>query len=68
MQLKLRYADFTTLTRRRTLATPTQDARAIREAAGACLKRVPLARRIRLLGVRIGGLSPVSGGAVAPAW
>jgi DNA polymerase-4 len=35
----------------------TGDADAIRRAAGECLKRVPLDRRMRLLGVRIGGLS-----------
>ncbi|MGA0024595.1 MAG: DNA polymerase IV, partial [Burkholderiales bacterium] len=29
----------------------------IRRAAGECLKRVPLDRRIRLLGVRVGALS-----------
>jgi len=55
--LKLRYDDFKTLTRDQTLAAPTQDARAIRRAAGECLKRVPLERRIRLLGVRVGALS-----------
>src|SRR5258706_520495 len=41
----------------RTLDAPTGDAAAIRRAAGECLKRVPLDRRIRLLGVRVGSLS-----------
>jgi DNA polymerase-4 len=63
--LKLRYDDFRTVTRDQTIASPTQDAQTIRRAAGECLKRVPLDRRIRLLGVRIGGLSP-AGVAVAP--
>ncbi len=54
--LKLRYDNFKTLTRDRTIDAPTQDARTIRRAAGECLKRVPLDRRIRLLGVRIGAL------------
>ena len=54
--LKLRYDNFKTLTRDRTIAQPTQDARTIRRAAGECLKRVPLDRRIRLLGVRVGAL------------
>ena len=54
--LKLRYDDFKTVTRDQTIAAPTQDARAIRRAAGECLKRVPLDRRIRLLGVRVGAL------------
>jgi DNA polymerase IV len=54
--LKLRYDNFKTLTRDRTIPQPTQDARTIRRAAGECLKRVPLERRIRLIGVRVGGL------------
>ena len=54
--LKLRYDNFKTLTRDRTIPEPTQDARAIRRAASECLKRVPLERSIRLLGVRISGL------------
>jgi DNA polymerase IV len=54
--LKIRYDDFKTVTRDQTIATPTQEARAIRRAAGECLKRVPLDRRIRLLGVRVGAL------------
>lgn len=56
--LKLRYDNFKTLTRDHTIAVPTQDARTIRRAAGECLKRVPLDRRIRLLGVRVGALCP----------
>jgi DNA polymerase IV len=55
--IKLRYDNFKTLTRDCTLDAPTRDAGAIRRAAGECLKRVPLERRIRLLGVRVGGLS-----------
>ena len=55
--LKLRYDNFKTITRDRTLDAPTGDAAAIRRAAGECLKRVPLDRRIRLLGVRVGTLS-----------
>ncbi len=63
--LKLRYDDFKTVTRDQTIAAPTQDARAIRRAAGECLKRVPLDRRIRLLGVRVGALCIVDGSAPA---
>ena len=55
--IKLRFEDFRTVTRDLTLPEPTADAAAIRRAAGACLKRVDLARRIRLLGVRAGSLS-----------
>jgi len=63
--LKLRFANFQTVTRDQTIAVPTQDAQAIRRAAGECLKRVLLTRRIRLLGVRVGGLVPEAD--VAPA-
>ncbi len=55
--LKLRYDNFKTVTRDHTLMEPTGDATIIRRAAGECLKRVPLDRRIRLLGVRVGALS-----------
>jgi DNA polymerase-4 len=64
--LKLRYDDFRTVTRDRTIDAPTQDAREIRRTAGECLKRVPLERRIRLLGVRVGALYP-EGAAMAPS-
>jgi len=64
--LKLRYSDFKTVTRDLTIAAPTQDANVIRRAAGECLKRVTLDRRIRLLGVRIGTLCPAEAVSVAP--
>jgi DNA polymerase-4 len=54
--IKLRYADFQTLTRDITLERPTADAETIRSAARACLKRVSLDRRLRLLGVRVASL------------
>ncbi|HQR12297.1 MAG TPA: DNA polymerase IV [Casimicrobiaceae bacterium] len=56
--LKLRFADFKTVTRDQTLDRPTQDAQTIRRVAGECLKRVALDRRIRLLGVRASALMP----------
>ena len=56
--IKLRYDNFETVTRDHTLEQPIHGAVEIRGAAGQCLKRVPLTRRIRLLGVRIGGLVP----------
>lgn len=55
--LKLRFDNFKTVTRDCTIDEPTGDAMRIRRAAGQCLKRVALDRRIRLLGVRIGALS-----------
>jgi DNA polymerase-4 len=54
--IKLRFEDFKTVTRDLTIALPTNEAATIRLAAGLCLKRVDLARRIRLLGVRVGAL------------
>ena len=55
--LKLRFDNFRTVTRDQTLPAPTGDARVIRRAAGECARRVPLERRIRLLGVRVSALS-----------
>ncbi len=54
--IKLRYDDFKTATRDQTLDACIDDAKAIRQAAGQCLKRVPLERKLRLLGVRVGSL------------
>lgn len=54
--LKLRFEDFRTVTRAKTIAEPTADPSVIRRAAGECLKRVDLSKRIRLLGVRVGAL------------
>ncbi len=54
--IKLRFDDFKTVTRDLTLPAAVADAEAIRHAAGLCLKRVDLSRRLRLLGVRAGGL------------
>jgi DNA polymerase-4 len=64
--IKLRYDDFRTVTRDVTLPAPTDDAVAIRQAAGACLRRVPLERRLRLLGVRVSALSPRGAASAAP--
>lgn len=58
--IKLRYDDFKSVTRDQTLLTYTADAKAIRTAAGQCLKRVDLTRRLRLLGVRVGSLISAS--------
>jgi len=55
--IKLRYEDFHTVTRDFTLPAPTSDAAAIRRAAEECLRRVPLNRKLRLLGVRASALS-----------
>jgi len=55
--IKLRYADFRSITRDQTVTEHIADARAIRRIAGQCLKRVDLTRRLRLLGVRVGSLA-----------
>jgi DNA polymerase-4 len=55
--IKLRFDDFRTVTRDLTLPGATADAAEIRRAAGLCLKRVELGRRLRLLGVRVGTLA-----------
>jgi DNA polymerase-4 len=54
--IKLRFEDFKTVTRDMTIEAATDEATTIRLAAGLCLKRVDLARRIRLLGVRVSAL------------
>ena len=67
--IKLRFDDFKGVTRDLTLPAHTLDARTIRRAAGECLKRVDLSRRLRLLGVRAGALARLSDlvGQAAPA-
>lgn len=54
--IKLRFEDFKTVTRDMTIEQATDDPATIRLAAGLCLKRVDLQRRIRLLGVRVSAL------------
>ncbi len=54
--IKLRYDNFQSVTRDQTLTAYVNQAQAIRQAAGQCLKRVDLTRRLRLLGVRVGSL------------
>ena len=54
--IKLRYSDFQAVTRDVTLPLGVREGLDIRKAAGECLKRMPLTRPIRLLGVRASGL------------
>ncbi len=56
--IKLRFADFHTVTRDFTLTAHTADPATIRRAAGECLRRISLEKRLRLLGVRVSSLSP----------
>jgi DNA polymerase IV len=51
--LKVKYADFSQVTRRVTLELPTDDDRAIFETARAQLARVELAQPVRLTGVSV---------------
>ncbi|MDH6593222.1 DNA polymerase-4 [Variovorax sp. TBS-050B] len=66
--IKLRYDDFKIATRDQTIDRFTNDAKTIRHTGGLCLKRVPLERPLRLLGVRVGALARAdSPEALAPA-
>ncbi len=56
--IKLRFDNFQSLTRDITLEHYTADAKTIRQTAGQCLKRAPLTKKLRLLGVRVGSLRP----------
>jgi DNA polymerase-4 len=58
ISIKLRYDDFQIVSRNVTLPQAVADAAAILQAARECLKRVPLQRKLRLLGVRASTLEP----------
>ena len=55
--LRVKYSDFTALTRRTTLERPTDDDHAIVEAARRLLDRVDLARPVRLTGISVSGFA-----------
>jgi DNA polymerase-4 len=55
--IKIRFEDFQTVTRDVTIPASTDDAAIIRKAAGGCLKRLALDKKIRLLGVRVSALT-----------
>jgi DNA polymerase-4 len=55
--VKVKYADFTLLTRRLTLPEPVQDTDSLHQAAARLLERFPLeARRVRLTGLSVAGM------------
>lgn len=56
ISIKLRFEDFRTITRDFSLPAYTNDSARIRQAAGECLRRVPLQKKIRLLGVKVSAL------------
>jgi DNA polymerase-4 len=64
--VKLRFDDFRTVTRELSLPQPVATAADIRLWAGRCLKRAPLERRLRLLGVRAGAPRPADEPDAAP--
>jgi DNA polymerase-4 len=55
--VKIRFSDFQTQTRARTLPEPTDDLETLRREAFACLNRFELKKKVRLVGVRAGRLS-----------
>jgi DNA polymerase-4 len=59
--LKLRFADFSTLTRRHT-DDATQDGLAIYRRARALLDRIPLRQPVRLIGLSVSSLGPAAAG------
>src|SRR3954447_18520857 len=59
VSVKIRFADFTTITRAKTLREPTDVARVVYDTARALYEALGLQRaRIRLVGVRVEGLVP----------
>jgi DNA polymerase-4 len=57
--IKIRFGDFQTLTRAKTLTDYTDSEDEIRKAAFACLKRIDLNKRVRLIGVRVTNLEKI---------
>jgi len=66
--IKLRYEDFRTLTRDHTLREPLDDAAGLLAASRECLRRAPLDRPLRLLGVRVSALVPAGEVAEDPGY
>ena len=58
--VKVRFSDFETHTRAKTISKPTDSEEEIRKAAFDCLKRFELKKNVRLIGVRVGGLEKIS--------
>lgn len=57
VQLKIRFGDFTTITRSTTLAVAVDDSRSLLEAGRSLLALVDPAQGVRLLGLSVSGLS-----------
>ncbi|HAK59427.1 MAG TPA: DNA polymerase IV, partial [Nitrospiraceae bacterium] len=57
--VKVRYSDFVTRTRAKTMAGHTDTEEAIRKAVFECFKRFTFEKKVRLIGVRLGGLEKI---------
>ena len=57
--LKIRFNDFKTYTRAKTLSQHTDLEQEIRKAAFDCLSRVEIKKKVRLIGVRVGNLKNI---------
>lgn len=53
--VKMRFSDFKTVTRAKTLQKATDSLEEVRKAAFDCLNRIELKKRVRLVGVRVSG-------------
>ena len=65
VSLKIRFNDFKTYTRAKTLSRHTDSEEEIRKAAFDCLGRIELKKKVRLIGVRVSHLEKV-GEAIQP--
>jgi DNA polymerase IV len=71
--IKVRYDDFSTVTRARSLAAPVNDLETIWRVASGLLRRLEPPRPVRLIGVRVAGLdeeapAAASAGQLALSW
>jgi DNA polymerase-4 len=57
--IKIRFSDFQTFTRAKTISDYTDSEEEIRRAAFTCLKRIELNKRVRLIGVRASSLEKI---------
>lgn len=58
--VKIRFEDFKTLTRAKTLESPADVLEVLRKVAFECLGRIEIKKRVRLVGVRATGLRPLT--------
>jgi DNA polymerase-4 len=58
--IKVRYDDFSTVTRARSLAVPVNDLETVWQVAAELLRRLEPPRPVRLIGVRVAGLDEIA--------